>query len=315
MKKLFGPALLALAFLVPDLAQAANRFAICATTCTWDNTSTAMWSTTSGGATGASAPTSADAVIIDAATCTGGTTCTITTFSGTISAQTITWGACTASTTGCIVDASVNNTNFTLNSSGADTFSGTGTGTRKWVGGTGTYSLTHTGSNSCFNMSTTTNDQGSTFSGATWSCLGTTTNVRTWNGGGFSFGPTSFGANTSGGTLGIAGANTFSTLAIAAPNYITLNTTGQTVSGAISFTGTSSSSLIVLSSQSLDLARTISIGSASTASWVAVRSITTSGAAALTATNCFDLLRNTFANGGSCTAPVTGSGGGRIIGG
>src|SRR6185312_14968270 len=118
MNRLFGLLLLALAFLASAApAEAANRFAVCSTTCTWDNTSTAMWSTTSGGATGASAPTASDAVIIDAATCVGGTTCTITTFAGTISVQNITWGACTASTTGCIVKADTNNTNFTINGS------------------------------------------------------------------------------------------------------------------------------------------------------------------------------------------------------
>lgn len=315
MNKLFGLFLLAVAFLAPVGAEAANRFAVCTTTCTWDNSSTAMWSTASGGATGASAPTSADAVIIDAATCVGGTTCTITTFAGIISAQTITWGACTASTTGCIIDASANNTNFTISSAGADAFSGTGTGTRKWLGGTGTYALTNSGTNDCIDMSTTTNDQGSVFSGATWSCSGTSSSAtRNWNGGGFSYGPTTFNANTSRGALGIGGSNTFASLTINGPQQIIVGA-NQTITGALTLTGVSNSQPVQFNSNSLSTARTISIGSASTGTWASLRDITTSGAAALTVSNCFDNGNVTLANGGACNTPAGGAAGGKIIGG
>ena len=314
MKKLFGLALLALASLAPDLAQAASRFAVCTTTCTWDNTSTAMWSASSGGATGASAPTSSDTVTIDAATCVGGTTCTITTFSGTISVQAITWGACTASTTGCIIDASANNTNFTISGGSVTGFSGTGTGTRKWLAGTGTYAITNSSANGCFSMATTTNDQGSTFSGATWSCSGATTSQRTWAGGGFSFGPTTWNANSSGGTTFLTGANTWSSLTVNGPLYVIQSGT-QTVTNALTLSGTSSTAAVAWMATAADTPQTISLGAASTAAWLTIRAVTTSGAAALTGTNCIDLGRNTFANGGSCSGPTGGSGGGRIIGG
>lgn len=316
MNKLLGLFLLALAFLAPGSADAANRFAVCTTTCTWDNTSTAMWSTSTGGATGASAPTSADAVIIDAATCVGGTTCTITTFSGTISAATITWNACTASTTGCIIDASSNNTNFTLSSSGATAFAGSGTGTRKWLAGTGTYTLTMSAANNCFDMTTSTNDQGSVFSGATWICSGTTTvnTSRTWGGGGFSFGPTTFNANTGRAPMALTGVNTFASLTVNGPELITI-AANQTISGSLTLNGVSSSQPVQFQSNTISAARTISIGSASTGSWVALRDITTSGAAALTISNCMDLGDNTLANSGACNAPAGGGGGGRIIGG
>jgi hypothetical protein len=317
MRKLFGLFLLALAFLAPDLAQAASRFAICATTCTWDNSSTAMWSASSGGATGASAPVAGDDVTFDANTCTGGTTCTVTTFAGTISAATITWGACTASTTGCIIDASVNNTNFTLSSNGGTTFNGSGTGTRQWKAGTGTYALTSTNANGCFNMGTTTNSTGTVLSGATWSCSGATTSGRDWNGGGLSFGPTTFNTNSSNGTMRIVGANTFASLTIGAPYYMTFgNGFTQTLTTGLTISGGSSSAIVVLSSSDNNQAATLSLGSAISPSWVALRQITTSGGNALTATNCFDLKGNTLASSGSCTAPTGGGGGGgRIIGG
>src|SRR5262245_672467 len=113
--------------LLAGQALAANRFAVCTTTCTWDGASTAMWSTTSGGGTGASVPGSGDAVILDAATCVGGTTCTITVNTNP-TIQSLTMGACTASTTGCILDFSVNNNSPTL--SVVPSLSVTGTGTR-----------------------------------------------------------------------------------------------------------------------------------------------------------------------------------------
>jgi hypothetical protein len=86
-------------------------------------------------------------------------------------------GACTASTTGCIIDASVNNTNFTIDDAGggnAGLFNGSGIGTRAWKAGTGTYNLTATSASLFIEMSTTTNDT-SVFSGATWNLSGTQT--------------------------------------------------------------------------------------------------------------------------------------------
>lgn len=316
MNKLFGLFLLAVAFLAPDLAQAANRFLTCSTTCTITAADTSIWGSTSGG-TGASVPGSGDAVIMDAATCVGGTTCTATFGSGyNPTWQSVTWGACTASTTGCIIDASVNNNSITLSGGAGVLFSGTGSGTRKWLAGTGTYNLTSNTVNGCFSMATTTNDQGSVFSGATWNCTVTSTNLWTWAGGGFSFGPTTINGNSSGGNVAFSGANTFSTLTLNGPNWVAFpQATTTTITGALTATGTSSTP-VILTSSNIDTVTTVSLGAASTATWAALRVLTTSGAAGLTATNCLTLGRVTLANGGSCTAPSTGGGGGgRIIGG
>ncbi len=130
---------------------AANRFAVCVTTCTWDASSTTMWSTTSGGATGASVPGTSDSVVFDAATCVGGVTCT-TTVNTNFTIQTLTMGACTASTTGCILDFSINNNSPTFNTSGVN-ISGTGTRTLKM--GSGTFSIT--GTSGVWNAITVTN--------------------------------------------------------------------------------------------------------------------------------------------------------------
>lgn len=317
MKKLFGLFLLAASWFAPDVAFAANRFLTCNTTCTITAADTSIWGSTSGG-TGASVPGSGDAVIMDAATCVGGTTCTATFGSGyNPTWQSITWGACTASTTGCIIDASVNNNNITLSSGGGTLFSGSGTGTRKWLAGSGTYNLTITNTNGCFSMATKTNDQGSDFSGATWNCTVTATNISTAiAGGGFSFGPTTINGNTGFGQLSISGANTFSSLTINAPNFVAFpQSTTTTITNALTANG-SSSNQIMLTSTNIDTIATISLGAASTASWAAMRVLTTSGASKLDVTNCFNLGRITLANSGSCTAPSGGgAGGGRIIGG
>lgn len=317
MNKLLGLFLLALACWAPDLAQAAARFAVCSTTCTWDNTSTAMWSTTSGGATGASAPVAGDDVTLDAATCVGGTTCTITTFAGTISARSITWGECTASTTGCIIAADTNNTNFTITASNGTLFTGSGTGVRQWKAGTGTYTITANGPfANFFSMSTVTNDT-SVFSGATWVAAGATDGgPRVWTGGGKSFGPTTFNGNSSGGSVLIIGNNTFASLTINGLNSIFFgNGNTQTITGALTVTG-SSSAPVQLGSNNFDSPYTLSLGAPSTATWVALHALVTSGGNALTATNCLNLGLNTLASSGSCTAPSAGGGGGgRIIGG
>jgi len=70
-------------------------------------------------------PVSADNVTLDAATCVGGTTCTITVNTN-FNITALTMGACTASTTGCILDFSINNNNVTL-TGGLFDVSGTGT--------------------------------------------------------------------------------------------------------------------------------------------------------------------------------------------
>ena len=325
MNKLFGLFLLALACWVPTSADAAARFAVCTSACTWDNTSTAMWSTSSGGATGASAPGSGDTVTFDGATCVGGVTCTITTFAGTITAQTITWGACTASTTGCIIDASINNTNFTLNNSGGGVvvFNGSGSGTRKWLSGTGTYNLTTANTNAAFNFGTTTNDQGSVFSGATWAFTSTTANTNQWPisvpSTSISFGPTTITPAATGKSsvyINGSGNTTFSTLTMSGPiTFGAVAGATVTVTGALTITGNSSSTPSLITSIFNGGTFTLSIGAASAISWTSFREVIVSGAGGLTATNCLDFGRNTISGGNSCTAPSGGGGGGRIIGG
>lgn len=105
---------------------AATRFWVGGTG-TWDNSSTAHWSTSTGGATGASNPGIGDAVVFDASS--GGGTVTP---NYNLSVVSITMGAFTGT-----LDFSANNNSPTL-----QTFSGTGTGARTLNMGTGTWTIT-----------------------------------------------------------------------------------------------------------------------------------------------------------------------------
>lgn len=289
-------------------AEAANRFAVCTVSCTWDGASTAMWSTSTGGAPGASVPGTSDAVILDAATCVGGVTCTVT-VNTTVAVQSITMGACTAATTGCILDFSANNNSVTLTAaSGMIT---TGTGTRTLNMGNNTWTLSGNG--------------GTTWDGGTVTNFTMNANSSTivFSGSGsqlFSFGTkatniVTFGARS--GTAGItdnSSSHTIATLNIAAPNtyYVAQNVT-TTITNAMTLVGTSTQPIFFKTSTDTTVFATISSPAANTCTWCAFRNITFSGAGSFTATNSFNFQGNTSI---TITGPATfGAGGGCILGG
>ncbi len=300
---------LLLSCLLVAAANAANRFGVCTAACTWDASSTAMWSTTTGGATGASVPTSADAVIFDGATCVGGVTCTIT-VNTSFTISSLTMGACTASTTGCILDFSANN-----NSPSMATFSITGSGTRNLKLGSGTFTITGTAGN-VWDATTTTN---LTFSAgtSTLSFSGTTT-PRTFSSGTgpLTYSTVAVGGITSPGTFIFSGSTmTIGTLNITAPASIGFPTlAAMTVTNAPAWTGTSSSLLDFRSSATPSTGTQASVvltNGSPTAAWAAFYNISFTGQT-LVATNSFNLGRIA---GATITAPVVGSGGGCILGG
>lgn len=270
MKKL-SLIIFALFALAASPAEAASRFAVCTVTCTWDASSTAMWSTTTGGVTGASAPGTGDAVIFDGATCVGGVTCTIT-WNAPNNVQSITSGACTASTTGCIIDNSINNNNITL--SAAAGWNNSGTGTRAIKLGSATYTLSSaTCSSNLWNWATQTNltltagtsiinfsgtytgtavcsfSLGSvavTYNSMNWTGAGNKTGISlaiggtgvTFNSMGFTAPGTAYftaGTTTNIGTLSIAASNTSPFLLTSSGTTIaTVNlTTGATLTGGV----------------------------------------------------------------------------------
>lgn len=293
--------------LSPTAAQAANRFGVCTVTCTWDGASTAMWSASSGGATGASVPGVSDAVIFDGATCVGGVTCTITVNTA-VTVQSITMGACTGATTGCIVDFSANNPNLTMAS-----FSGTGAGTRTLNMGNGTWTLTATSTN-VWDYTTVTglthnaNSSTLTFSGIT------ATNTRNFQTGGKTFNIVNISqaVGTIQPSFDIVGGGTIATLNLTAPLFLRFNSAQTvTITNAFNWAGASGSILALQSSAGAGTNATVSVASGSpTIAWGSILNLTFTGGATFSATNSFNLGGN---QGITITAPSAG--GGRVIGG
>lgn len=294
--------LLTAVLFVSNIAEAANRFAVCTTTCTWDNTSTAMWSTTSGGATGASAPTSLDVAILDAATCVGGTTCTITTFAGTISLNGLNMSAFTAGGAGAILDASVNNTNFAI--SGGGGFDNSGSGTRTLNMGNGTWTLTN---NAAWNQSSS----GTLNAGTSTIAYTSTSNGLFFIGGGKTYATLSLGALTGTGGHTLFNNNTFATFTVAAPNRVNLgNGNSLTATTITNVSGTSSNQVLFLGNYGSGTSSVVSANNW-TCDWCGFTYVAFSGGGTFTANNS----ANYGGNSGITINVPSGGGGGRIIGG
>ncbi len=258
----------------------------------WTATGVGNWSTSSGGAGGASVPGSADAVTFNANS--GGGT-VIVNLGGALTIQSIDLGAFTGTW-----DNSVNNNNFTLNTGG---LLNSGSGTRTIRLGTATYNIT--GVNGLYNFQTTT---GLTFvGGSSFIVFSSSTGNRTFDGGSISHGNVTFGSTTGSGVFTLAGSNTFASWIISAPNYVQLPNGGtSTVTAPFTWAGSSSAQAYVFSTTVSS--HTIATAAGSTASWFAFHGVIFTGAPV--ATNSFDLNNNT---GITITAPS--GGGGHIIGG
>lgn len=295
-------------FLVPNVAHAIGRFAVCTVTCTWDNSSTVMWSATSGGVTGASVPGVGDQVFLDGSTCVGGVTCTIT-VNANLSINSMDMSACTAATAGCILDFSVNNNTMTVGAVGpvGSPMILTGAGTRTLKMGNGAWTVNATTGNIWNATSTLTLTPGSSV--LTLNCS-TNTGVNPCS---FVTGNlTSYGSITiNSGKAGmiVQGSATIPTLNVTAPSDVLVNG-NITVTNAFTLAGTASNPILWIAN-GLGASTNISVSSGTpTFSFFGLRGVTCTGGATFAATNSFDLGGNSGCN---ITGPTTG--GGRIIGG
>lgn len=316
LKRFIGFAFIAtaLCFGVPR-AEAAARFAICSVTCTWDGASTAMWSTTSGGGTGASVPGSGDAVTLDVNTCVGGVTCTITVNTN-FSIQSLTTGACTASTTGCVLDFSVNNNNVTIG--GANNgWNNSGTGTRAIKLGSGTFTMSDASGN-IWNWTTITNF---TLTAGTSTILysAVATGGRTFIGGAAqtynNFTVTN--ASSNGGAINVLSTgNTFANLTLTNVRQFTLpSNTTTTVTGTLIYNGSASEygTLTTGSGATGALDATLSVANAWAPTNLLIQNTLKAGAGSIACNPCVDGGGNTTSGTFTITPPAAG--GGRIIGG
>lgn len=297
MNKLFGLFILALAFL-PGGAEAANRFAVCATTCTWDNSSTAMWSTTSGGATGASAPGSGDAAILDANTCVGGTTCTITSFAGTLTLGSVIMTGFTASGAGGIWDASVNNTNVTITTGSG--FDNSGSGNRTINMGSGTWTM----SSGSWNTSAS-----ATINAGTSTIVGNSAGLF-FIGGGKTYYAISLPAISGTGIHTFFNNNIVNTFTITPPSRVNFgNGNTLTVTNLTNVSGTSSNQVLFLGNYGGTASGIISANNF-TCDWCGFTYMAFSGGGTFTANNSAN-----YGGNSGITINVPSGGGGKIIGG
>lgn len=214
---------------------------------TWDAATTTHWSTTSGGSGGASVPGASDDVTFDGSS--GGGTVTVGAAYNP-SVISITMGAFTGT-----LDFSANNNSPTMG-----TFSGTGTGTRTLNMGTGTWTVTAGGTGNAWDMTTTTN---LTFSGASSTLTFTAVTSYAFQGGGLSYGTVNFTCGATG-LHPLTGANTFANLTVTGGNsggFVGITFTSsitQTVTGTLTFTGTSQSQRLYIQASTLGTQATIS---------------------------------------------------------
>ena len=271
---------------------------------TWDGSTTTNWAATSGGAGGQSVPGASDTVTFDASSG-GGTVTVAASIGGTETIQSLTAGAFTGT-----LDFSVNNPSITLSTSTGLSLSGTGA--RKFLLGSGTFTL------SGYSIINVTNlDPTSVFT-ANFAFTGNTATTRFFFGGARTYGALTVGANTSLGILSITGANTFSSITVASGNTIAFPANATTtISGASTFTGTAAAPVgVIVSDLGSGNPATLSFSAgASTVVYGTVCGITTTGSGTFVATNSFNNGRNTFDSGDSVSAPSVGGGVVGVIGG
>src|SRR5579859_93979 len=191
---------------------------------TWDLSSTTHWATSSGGTSGASAPGASDTVTFDGNS--GGGTVTVA-FGGSGTFSSLTTSAFTGT-----LDFSANNDNISIG-----TFNDAGTGTHTINMGNGTWTLT-AASGTVWNLSgasLTLNANGSTILFSAVAIAGRTFagNGKTYN----NFTVTNAASNPW--SIVITGSNTFANITTTNQRSLAVsNATTQTVSGALSCSGT-----------------------------------------------------------------------------
>jgi hypothetical protein len=258
----------------------------------------AHWSTSSGGATCSCEPATGDDITFDGSS--GGGTVTVN-VGGTWTANNLTVGAFTGT-----LDFATNNNNLTV----ANIISLSGTGTRTINMGNGTWTLT--GNSGFFNNQTTTNETLNANS-STISFTGSGgTSFRRLQGGGKTYSTVSVSSSTNNLFI-FAGANTYATLTLNAPNRVQFgNSLTQTVTTMTNITGSAGSEIAIEDDDLTSGLVTISSANNFTCTWCAFKGITFTGGGTFTANNSFDLGQNT---GITINAPSGGAGGSNVIGG
>lgn len=278
---------------------------------TWDNSSTAHWSTTSNGASGSAAPTSSDIVTLDgnggAGTGLGGGP--LITVNANVNASAVLLGTTGGNFIGSL-DFAANNNSPTFG-----TFAFSGSGTRQLNMGNGTWTLTSLGSANVFDVTTAT---GLTLNcnSSTVLCSSASTGPRSFAGGGKTFNVVTV-VDTGNGrsSFRFTTAITIGTLNLTAPLAISFGTNlTTTITNAFTWAGTAFNSgfLIANDATAANTQATISCASGTCSiDYAALHGIAFTGGATFNVTNSFSL------GGNSGTNVFSGPGGstGKFIGG
>jgi hypothetical protein len=231
---------------------------------TWDATTTANWSATSGGAGGASVPGAADDVTINTASITVTTDYNVSVISVTINASAATLSL--GGTLTCSGALTVTQGTFTTNDYNvtATSLSSSNSNTRTINLGSSTVTLT-----SGTNTFVTTTITGLTFNAGTSTIIVSGANAIVAGGGtsaaGVTFYNVSFTATTAG-TYSIGGINTFNNLTVTGPaaagvTQVTFDSR-TTINGTLSTTGTAGNRRVWFQGSTYGIAQTLAINSA-----------------------------------------------------
>jgi hypothetical protein len=181
----------------------------------------------------------------------------------------------------------------TVSQANSNAFIGSGTTARTWIGGSGTYTMS--GAGGIWTIATTTNLTNPTTAFASANIVfsgNASTTANALLGGGLTYGNVTFNGSSSGGGASITGANTFATLTVLAPNYITfVQALTQTVSSLVANTVVSSP--ILFESNVNNGQATISVASGTiTLVGVSFRGMVFTGGATFVGNNGLDFGRN-----------------------
>jgi hypothetical protein len=233
---------------------------------TWDSTTTANWSATSGGAGGASVPGAADDVTINTASITVTTNYNVSVISVTINASAATLslgGTLTCSGAITLTQGTFTTNNYNVTATQLSSNNGN---TRTINLGSSTVTLSATSGTINFN-----NNAGLAFNAgtSTIACSGAGSNITTGSTGGSGSGVTFYNVSytsTSVSTHALLSINTFNNLAVAAPasagvTQVTFDSR-QTINGTLSTTGTAGNRRVWFRGATYGLAQTLTINSA-----------------------------------------------------
>jgi hypothetical protein len=264
----------------------------------WTPTNAANWSLTSGAAGGVRVPAITDLPTFDANSGLAGGQVTVN-YGGLLQVQGIIFGAMVGT-----LDFATFNNNVRLDSTTA-ALSGTGTSTRGFNMGSGTWTIVSTSLSTAWNFATVT---GLTFSGANANVVfdGVNPGRRTIAlGTGLTYGRFTFKRNTGRGSISMNGPATFKSLELEPLTHLMLNnSTIYTIQEAFDWAGTATEPIGIVSVADTGFA-TIAAAAGGTIDGGVLRQVTFTGAGAKTAINSLDLG---LVTGITVTPPAAGGG-------